>query len=228
MYEYYDEDEEENNHVGGLLDNVKTTPASTTPGTTSRPYEQPLRNDRGPLPETETNNLLVDTVPEDLKRRLFANGEGKADGVVSGADPDTFEVDPEQLAYILIGVCVGLSVLCLIVVAVTIGYKSETHYRLEDGTRTQRRIKLIKATSSESSGASTGSSSGSDAEEVNTEGQRSSPEDMAANMKLARGSPARSRHWTARRPPWSTRRRCTWITSRATEDARWARRTALK
>ncbi len=38
-------------------------------------------------------------------------------------------VDPEKLAYILIGVCCGLSVLCLVVVAVSIGYRSETHYR---------------------------------------------------------------------------------------------------
>ena len=41
-------------------------------------------------------------------------------------------LNPEKLAYILIGVCCGLSILCLIVVAVSIGYKSETHYRLEE------------------------------------------------------------------------------------------------
>ena len=41
-------------------------------------------------------------------------------------------VDPEKLAYILIGVCCGLSILCLIVVAISIGWKSETHYRYAD------------------------------------------------------------------------------------------------
>ena len=38
-------------------------------------------------------------------------------------------MNPEKLAYILIGVCCGLSILCLIIVAVSIGYKTETHYR---------------------------------------------------------------------------------------------------
>ena len=32
-------------------------------------------------------------------------------------------------------VCCGLSILCLVVVAVSIGYKSETHYRLEEPSR---------------------------------------------------------------------------------------------
>ena len=31
-------------------------------------------------------------------------------------------------------VCCGLSIICLIVVAISIGYKSETHYRLENGS----------------------------------------------------------------------------------------------
>jgi hypothetical protein len=42
-------------------------------------------------------------------------------------------VNPEKLAYILIGVCCGLSILCLIVVAISIGYNksSETQYRYQ-------------------------------------------------------------------------------------------------
>lgn len=90
------------------------------------------------------------------------------------------QVDPEQLAYILIGVCVGLSILCLIVVAVTIGYKSETHYRLENGgNKSRKRITLIKASTSESSEADT---------EVDSEAgiavAKASTEDLSANMKL--------------------------------------------
>lgn len=37
----------------------------------------------------------------------------------------------------LMQVCCGLSILCLVVVAVSIGYKSETHYRLEEPSRYQ-------------------------------------------------------------------------------------------
>ena len=36
---------------------------------------------------------------------------------------------------LIMQVCCGLSILCLIVVAVSIGYKSETHYRLEEPSR---------------------------------------------------------------------------------------------
>lgn len=53
-------------------------------------------------------------------------------------------INPEKLAYILIGVCCGLSLLCLIIVAISIGYKTETHYRLDDGRR-KKHIRLLKA-----------------------------------------------------------------------------------
>jgi hypothetical protein len=65
-------------------------------------------------------------------------------------------LNPEKLAYILIGVCCGLSVLCLIVVAVSIGYKSETHYRLEEPQR--KRIRLLKASHGSDSDSSSASS----------------------------------------------------------------------
>ena len=65
-------------------------------------------------------------------------------------------LNPEKLAYILIGVCCGLSILCLIVVAVSIGYKSETHYRLEEPQR--KRIRLLKASHGSDSDSSSASS----------------------------------------------------------------------
>jgi hypothetical protein len=91
-------------------------------------------------------------------------------------------VNPEKLAYILIGVCCGLSILCLIIVAISIGYnKSETQYRFSSGggggVKVSKSIKLIKASSSDmksNSSTSSGSSgSTSEAEEVDTEGQHS-------------------------------------------------------
>jgi len=113
---------------------------------------------------------------------------------------DKMQINPEKLAYILIGVCCGLSLLCLIVVAVSIGYKSETHYRLEDdssalNTKDRRRSGGNKnggrknrgniSSSNFSSGCdeSTTSSHTSDADEIDTEGQRSSGDDLSA-MKL--------------------------------------------
>ena len=48
--------------------------------------------------------------------------------------------------------CCGLSILCLIVVAVSIGYKSETHYRLEEPRR--KHIRLIKANNSDEDSSS--------------------------------------------------------------------------
>ena len=66
-------------------------------------------------------------------------------------------LNPEKLAYILIGVCCGLSILCLIVVAVSIGYKSETHYRLEEPQR--KRIRLLKASNGSDEDSSSGGSS---------------------------------------------------------------------
>lgn len=66
-------------------------------------------------------------------------------------------MNPEKLAYILIGVCCGLSILCLIVVAISIGYKSETHYRLDDGRR-KRHIKLLRASPGNDEGESVTSS----------------------------------------------------------------------
>merc|ERR1719167_2028328 len=65
-------------------------------------------------------------------------------------------LNPEKLAYILIGVCCGLSILCLIVVAISIGYKSETHYRLEEPQR--KRIRLLKASHGSDSDSSSASS----------------------------------------------------------------------
>ena len=44
-------------------------------------------------------------------------------------------------------VCCGLSIICLIVVAISIGYKSETHYRLEEPHR--KHIRLLKANNSD-------------------------------------------------------------------------------
>lgn len=80
--------------------------------------------------------------------------------------------------------CVGLSVLCLIVVAITIGYKSETHYRLDNGAGGRKRIRLIKASSNESS---------SSEDATSTDDQRSaSNEDINTNMKL--GSWFTSKH----------------------------------
>ncbi len=85
------------------------------------PVRQPqsgLRNDR--FAEDGLAGLGRAAAKED-------NGEGKKE---EGAGVDSAAaVDPEKLAYILIGVCCGLSVLCLVVVAISIGYRSETHYR---------------------------------------------------------------------------------------------------
>ena len=72
----------------------------------------------------------------------------------------------------LSGVCVGLSILCLIVVAITIGYKSETHYRLDNGNGGRKRIRLIKASSNESSSSS--NSSGSEGDATSTDGENRS------------------------------------------------------
>ena len=90
-------------------------------------------------------------------------------------------MNPEKLAYILIGVCCGLSILCLIIVAVSIGYKSETHYRLDDGRR-KRHIKLIKASSSEESSSNTSASS-STSQYSETDQESGSDVDMSG-MKL--------------------------------------------
>jgi len=81
---------------------------------------------------------------------------------------------------------VGLSILCLIVVAVTIGYKSETHYRLENTSGQRRRIRLIKASSSE---GSTSSEAGTD--EDNEAGNGKGEIDLST-MKL--GSWFTSKH----------------------------------
>jgi hypothetical protein len=97
-------------------------------------------------------------------------------------------VDPENLAYVLIGVCVGLSILCLIVVAVTIGYKSETHYRLENTSGQRRRIRLIKASSSE---GSTSSEAGTDEDNEAGNGSGKGEIDLST-MKL--GSWFTSKH----------------------------------
>ena len=146
---------------GGLLDNAinsrKDVPErndeySATNQNLLTPPE--TNNDRGPLPDPD----YLPDVTDDLRRQIFL--EGRTQPVVTETENNQDRtlllgdqsVDPEQLAYILIGVCVGLSILCLIVVAVTIGYKSETHYRFEGASNQNRkRIRLIKASSSEGS-----------------------------------------------------------------------------
>ena len=80
-----------------------------------------VRNDRGPISDEEMLVMQANSLP--------------SEGIASNPEDlqtDKMQINPEKLAYILIGVCCGLSLLCLIVVAVSIGYKSETHYRLED------------------------------------------------------------------------------------------------
>ena len=148
------------------------------------------RNDRGPISDEEMLIMQVKSI----------SNEGVGNGNAEDLKKDKMQINPEKLAYILIGVCCGLSLLCLIVVAVSIGYKSETHYRLEDdssalNTKDRRRSGGNKnggrknrgniSSSNFSSGCdeSTTSSHTSDADEIDTEGQRSSGDDLSA-MKL--------------------------------------------
>merc|ERR1712223_1754933 len=117
-----------------------------------------------------------DQSTDDLRRRIFLEGRQqpvKGDELINAIEDTNVmlgdqPVDPENLAYILIGVCVGLSILYLIVVAVTIGYKSETHYRLENTGGHRRRIRLIKASSSE---GSTSSETGTDEDNEGNDGK---------------------------------------------------------
>merc|ERR1719412_198171 len=130
------------------------------------------------------------------------SNEGVGNGNAEDLKKDKMQINPEKLAYILIGVCCGLSLLCLIVVAVSIGYKSETHYRLEDdssglnsngkrnrkvgGRNDRKKTKGNASSSNFSSGcdeSTTSSHTTSDADEIDTEGQRSSGDDLSA-MKL--------------------------------------------
>jgi len=151
-------------------------------------------NDRGPLPDPD----YLPNQDDSLRRQIFL--EGRTQSIVTDQDNDKHttlllgdqSVDPEQLAYILIGVCVGLSILCLIVVAVTIGYKSETHYRFEGASKPQRgkRIRLIKASSSE--GGSTSNSETETEASTNAGDHNPSKNEDLAQMKL--GSWFTSKH----------------------------------
>ena len=73
-----------------------------------------VRNDRGPLPDPEVNDLIPDIAVDDLRKRIFL--EGRQQPVKSSNEEDVVSsvleqnvllgdqsVDPEQLAYILIG-----------------------------------------------------------------------------------------------------------------------------
>merc|ERR1712203_62235 len=155
--------------------------------------------DRGPAIAKELQPVFLpdidpDENADDLRRRIFLEGRQqpvKGDELINTIEDTNVmlgdqPVDPENLAYILIGVCVGLSILCLIVVAVTIGYKSETHYRLENNSGQRRRIRLIKASSSE---GSTSSEAGTD--EDNEAGNGKGEIDLST-MKL--GSWFTSKH----------------------------------
>ena len=85
--------------------------SSQGPGMTGPRTSSSLRNDR--FAENGLPNES-DLDPSQELREPSSQGGG---------------MNPEKLAYILIGVCCGLSILCLIIVAVSIGYKTETHYR---------------------------------------------------------------------------------------------------
>ena len=137
-----------------------------------------------------------DQSADDLRRRIFLEGRQqpvRGDEIINAIEDTNVmlgdqPVDPENLAYILIGVCVGLSILCLIVVAVTIGYKSETHYRLENNGGHRRRIRLIKASSSE---GSTSSEAGTEEDNEENGGKGGGEVDLST-MKL--GSWFTSKH----------------------------------
>jgi len=104
--------------------------------------------------EPEEYNSLYEDSTEDFPLKSFMTEPTQSmirnDANISKVDESG--LNPEKLAYILIGVCWGLSILCLIVVAVSIGYKSETHYRLEEPRR--KHIRLIKANNSDEDSSS--------------------------------------------------------------------------
>ena len=144
-----------------------------------------LQNNRRnyyPLESLEKSDKEVGANSEELPVTMDIQDTDQANSTSKAAEELNL-VNPEKLAYILIGVCCGLSILCLIVVAISIGYnKSETQYRFSSGAggvKVSKSIKLIKASNSDmksnsSSNCSTSSSgSTSEAEEVDTEGQHS-------------------------------------------------------
>merc|ERR1719282_577633 len=103
-----------------------------------------------------SENLDSETFP---LKSLMSDSLSKKSGDESVKTVESIEeessINPEKLAYILIGVCCGLSILCLIVVAISIGYKSETHYRLEEPRR--KHIRLLKANNSDEESSSNSS-----------------------------------------------------------------------
>ena len=164
-----------------------------------------MKNDRGPISDEEM--LVIQSFSRLPVTSDASNGVKSISNDRIGSNPedltkDKMQINPEKLAYILIGVCCGLSLLCLIGVAVSIGYKSETHYRLEDDSTSasdknsrnkksganngRHKGKGNISSSNFSSGcdeSTTSSHTTSEADELDTEGQRSSGDDLSA-MKL--------------------------------------------
>ena len=123
-------------------------------------------------------------------------------------------LNPEKLAYILIGVCCGLSILCLIVVAVSIGYKSETHYRLEEPQR--KRIRLLKASHGSDSDSSSASSQEGTGDRSRAKlgnwftGKHTIQVSFCIISHFSLTNP-HCRRWTGR-AIWCSPPRCTWTT----------------
>jgi hypothetical protein len=132
-------------------------------------FKSSIRNDRFAEDGLRSNAELGIAPPSHVREASSSSSSGLDEAI-----------NPEKLAYILIGVCCGLSILCLIVVAISIGYKSETHYRLEDGNRGQRHIRLLKASSNDGEATCTSDSCNGSTSE--TDSDRGSV-DMS-NMKL--------------------------------------------
>ena len=174
-------------------------PASVTwflqPSKEEKEFSETANNRRNyyPLNTGATENIVnswpspkeeINSKSQELPATMDIRDQNQASGAeTSSKTPEELNmVSPEKLAYILIGVCCGLSILCLIIVAISIGYnKSETQYRFSGGgggVKVSKSIKLIKASSSDMKSNSSTSSSGSsgatsEAEEVDTEGQHS-------------------------------------------------------
>jgi len=105
------------------------------------------------LEDYNANSLYEDSTDDfPMKSFMTEAAPGMIRNEANVSKVDEAGLNPEKLAYILIGVCCGLSILCLIVVAVSIGYKSETHYRLEEPRR--KHIRLLKANNSDEDASS--------------------------------------------------------------------------
>eukprot|EP00090_Calanus_glacialis_P014850 TRINITY_DN23716_c0_g1_i1.p1 TRINITY_DN23716_c0_g1~~TRINITY_DN23716_c0_g1_i1.p1 ORF type:complete len:751 (+),score=156.18 TRINITY_DN23716_c0_g1_i1:310-2253(+) len=105
------------------------------------------------LEEFDSNSLYEESTEDfPLKSFMTEPNQNMIRNDANISKVDEAGLNPEKLAYILIGVCCGLSILCLIVVAVSIGYKSETHYRLEEPRR--KHIRLLKANHSDEDSSS--------------------------------------------------------------------------